>query len=276
MLKMHKSYQLRLFPMNSSIKAYLYRATPYAMYLSGYFIFCGVWLLITEKINANLNMLMGFMIIGGSLGAFVSFWRLALAFIPDAKFPVTSNEYIEVSSMPDKRCFTELLLDYSRQLQRIAYSYEKQRQKLTKIGVTVGIASLTVPIATWIVILLDAFSEKESMPNAWLLVVSSSTTGLLGLAISVTLLRHLKNNQKPHGEISRRLMLCIETNIAINASDGSQEVRDKAFATALISFVQTPSLAATSKLGQEDDNDKDNDSKLIASFLSFLRSQNSL
>jgi len=193
-----------------------------------------------------------------------------MVFAPDAKFFEAHTGYIDVPESSKPRPFGEQLLEHASQLRRIALSYEKHRQNLTRIGVTVAIASLAVPVATWVVILQNAFSEKEAMPNAWLLVVSSTTTGALGLAISVTLLRHLKNNQKPLAEISQRLMLCIEANIAISSTDGTPEVRSSILASAFSAFVRPPSIASTQF--DLNEHETEDDRKLAASLLTILKS----
>lgn len=255
--------------MSPWLKASLLRSIPFAIYLVIYGVCCALWFAFHNEIDVGSNGFVTFLLVGGSIGAFIALWRLSMAFVPDARFAEAHTGYIEIPDSFEHRTFGEHLITHSLQLRRIALSYEKQRQNLSRVGITVAIASLAVPVATWSVILLDAFSKTESMPNAWLLVVSSTTTGALGLAISVTLLRHIKNNQKPLAEISQRLLLCIETNIAISSTDGTAEIRNKTFSSALESFVRPPSIASATH--QDSSRETESDNKLATTIMAMLK-----
>lgn len=209
-----------------------------------------------------------FLFVGSSFGAFVALWRLAMSFSPDPRFVEGFTGYLDVPMIAEKQDFAELLLAHERQLQRIALTYEKSRRNLSSIGITVAIASLAVPVATWTFILLDAFKAKEPMPNAWLLVASSTTSGALGLAIAVTLLRHLKNNQKPAAEVSERLLACIETGMAMNAIDAPPELKAKVKELAVTSFIKSPSQIQ--KIEEKEEEPSEQDKKLLSGLLSLL------
>ncbi|MDQ8022185.1 MAG: hypothetical protein REI94_10115 [Moraxellaceae bacterium] len=247
----------------------LRRATPFAVYLVLFAFLCLLWGGLKGRVDDDSKSVLSLLVLGTAVGGFIAFWKLAMAFGHDGKPLPIRTGYIDIPDQQEMRAFSELLLGHARQLRRITLSYERHRQNLTRIGVTIAIASLAVPVATWTVILQDAFSTKETMPNAWLLVVSSTATGALGLAISITLLRHLKNNQKPLAEMSQRLMLCMETNISLCSEDATKEQRAAALSKAIDAFVMPPSIASARP--ETPDQEAEGDKKLATTLLSMFK-----
>jgi hypothetical protein len=60
---------------------------------------------------------------------------------------------------------------------------------------------ISVPVVTWIVIIYRTFGMTEKLPNSWLLVVSRTATGGLGMAVAVVILRDVNNDREHLTEI---------------------------------------------------------------------------
>lgn len=203
-------------------------ATPYFIFLMIFACMLEMLFYFRNKLENPILTPVMLLMIGTAITAIFAIWRLAMSFSPTSL--VTESEakgYFDIEEDVDTRTLPMQLLEYRRRMRRLALSYERQRLNLTVGGVIVATLLLAVPVSTWGVILAQAFSKRETLPNAWLLVVSSTATGGLGLAIAVTMLRHVKNNQRPLAEIQERMFDALEAGIALNASDINGEQRAK-------------------------------------------------
>lgn len=260
--------------MKAWLKRSCLKATPYLIYLI-IFLFILMTNHILQSASTVTSGMITFLVVGSAPGAFIALWKLSLAFSPDIRIQEETPGFLDIPTIDREESFVQNLRNHCLQLRKIALSYERYRQNLTRIGVSIGLASLTVPIATWSVIFLDAFKKESVMPNAWLLVVSSTTAGFLGLSIAITLLKHLKSNQQPLSEISNRLLISVETLISTTSHSSSEEFKTSLVERAMNNFIQTPSSA------HKTDDDKetapsDQDNKIIERIITIFANKSGI
>ena len=210
------------------------RATPYGISLIVYVVVAGLFggALAMKSLPTFMSLPLSCILFGSSVAAIYAAWKFSLAFSPEPQYRDEKLGYLEVEDAIDTRSLSEQLLTYRLHLRKVALSYEKQRQNLTRIALITALLLVSVPIYTWADI-LTRFADITALPNAWLLVFSSGSTGAIGLAIAVTIFRHIKNNQRPLTEIQERMFDALEAGMAINASDVSNELKARALANVL-------------------------------------------
>jgi hypothetical protein len=224
------------------------RGLPYALFL----IFYGLGLAALRPLGKDLpGPIMAALVsfaIGGSIAAVYAGWQLALAFAPDSDYANKAIRYLAVEAVIDQRDLGEQLIGYRKNLRMIALSYERQRLNLTRIAILIAVLLVSVPIVTWVYILAHAF-DGILYPNAWKVVFSSSTTGAIGLAIAVTILRHVNNSQRALTEIQERMFDALEAGMAINAANIPENLRLRALENVLttLSVLRSRQLAEARK-----------------------------
>lgn len=254
--------------MNPKILIYLKqsfrRGLPYALFIVGYAIVLGFLGQFGKDLPGPVVGALISFAVGGSVVAVYAGWQLALAFAPDADFANKSLRYFDVERSVDQRGLGEQLISYRKNLRMVALSYERQRLNLTRIAILIAVLLVSVPVITWAYMLSHAF-EGASHPNAWLVVFSSSTTGAIGLAIAVTILRHVKNSQRPLTEIQERMFDALEAGIAINAANIPENVQLRA----LENVLTTLSVLRSRQLAEVKDDEPNADKAVLMDILSI-------
>ncbi|AIT82063.1 hypothetical protein JI59_21205 (plasmid) [Novosphingobium pentaromativorans US6-1] len=180
-----------------------------------------------------------------------------------------SAKYLDIRDNLDERPICEGLVEYRAVLRDYLSKKESGSLVLTKIGLTIAIVLISVPVITWIMILYQAFGTTEKLPNAWLLVVSSTATGGLGMAIALVILKHVNNEREYLIDIQDRILNYSELAVFFQSSDVPESIKLEL----LRSFLKSMHIRSkTISIGpQLSDGNIDGETKFLETFVSALK-----
>ncbi len=241
----------------------LRRGLPFGLFLIFYVVVFTTLFTFGKNLSGPAESALIAIGIGASLAAVLAGWKFVLAFAPDADYSHKALGYFDVETTVDRRSLGEQLITYRQNLRIVALSYERQRQNLTRISILIAVTLVCVPIVTWCFMLQHAF-DRVSYSDTWAAVLSSSTTGAIGLTIAVTILRHVKNSQRPLTEIQERMFDALEAGIAINAANLPAELQQRV----LENVLNTLSILRSRQLSEFKGDDGESDKSMLMDVLS--------